>query len=67
VTVQVITTQVRGVRFGDVWQGSTVTGIANSWRPENMDITLNDPEAGAERTVTINKNQWFAVERDDAS
>jgi hypothetical protein len=61
---QRMTVQVAAVQFGDEWLGSTVTGIANSWRPENMDITLYDPAAQQSRTVTINKTQWFAVTRD---
>jgi hypothetical protein len=63
-SLQRVTVQVSAVKFGDVWLGSSVTGIANSWRPGNMDITLYDPAAQASRTVTINRNQWFAVERD---
>jgi hypothetical protein len=62
-TTQTVTVQVQHVKFGDVWLGSTVIGIANSWRPENMDITLSDAD-GTPRTETINRNQWFAVTRD---
>ena len=64
-TIRTVTVPVRLVRFGDVWLGSSVTGLVQSWRPENMDVTLYDPAALQSRTVTINKNQLFAVQRDD--
>ena len=73
-TIQSVTTQVRQVRFGDVWRGAagptnrgpeTVTGIANNpFNPLKMDITLTNEAQNSTRTMTINKNQWFAVLRD---
>jgi hypothetical protein len=68
-TIRSLTTPVRLVKFGDVWNGpagaETVTGIANSFRPTNMDITLFNPALNSSRVVTLNRDQWFAVQRDE--
>jgi hypothetical protein len=58
------TVQARLVAPGDQWQGSVVTDVAQSWNPQNMDITVIDGDTQQSRTVTINRNQWLSVQRD---
>lgn len=69
-TAKSVTTQVRLLKFGDVWNGpfgpESVTGIDNSFRPQNMDITLTSVASSTTRTVTVNRDQLFMVQRDDA-
>ena len=57
------TVQARMVATGDQWQGSTVTKVAPSWNPQNMDITVIDADTAQSRVVTINRNQWLSVQR----
>jgi hypothetical protein len=73
-TQKPVTIQVHQVLLGDVWRGAagpgnqgpeTVTGVVfNKFNPAKMDITLSNFTVHTERTVTINKNQWFAVLRE---
>jgi hypothetical protein len=68
-TARSVTTQVRLLRFGDVMTGivgsGTVTGLANSFRPENMDVTLAELDTGTSRVATLNRNQWVSVQRNE--
>jgi hypothetical protein len=73
-TQKPVTIPVHQVMFGDVWRGTagpknqgpeTVTGIVyNRFNPQKMDITLTNKTVNSVRTMTVNKNQWFAVLRD---
>lgn len=66
-TQQTVTVQVRLIKFGDQWNGpngpEAVTGIVNNYDPSKFDLTLANPALGTSRTVTLNKDQWFAVTR----
>lgn len=73
-TEKSITIPVHQVLLGDTWRGQagpanrgpeTVTGVANNrFRAGYMDITLTNAAMNATRTMTVNRNQWFAVLRD---
>jgi hypothetical protein len=58
-----VTVQARLVAVGDQWQGNLVTGVVQSWQPQNIDITVTDGATTRSRTVTINRNQWLVVQR----
>ena len=67
-TIRSITVPIRLLKFGDTWNGpngaETVTGIAYNYDPSKFDITLINAGLNTSRTVTLNRDQWFAVQRD---
>jgi hypothetical protein len=65
-TVRTVTVQVKFLKFGDAWQGQTVTGLAlaSGSRAGYVDITMHNADTGVDTVYTRHQDQWFAVLRD---
>lgn len=62
-SVASFTVQVRMIGPGDQWFDETVVSVANSYRPENVDITLLNQGTNTTRVMTTARNRWIRIFR----